>query len=258
MKYAEPSGFLEFAEECDASGNPEGKIIAHCLRKIVETIDIAQYNAATSHFTRLVQMTRHFSERDMLQIIFRGEDDEKFLFLLPWIMMKMDYILKMKVHEMPPSSVLDIGSGAGHFLLLCRALGHDVHGLDIPAPVFDTCCEFFRIPRTIARIEPMTPLPDFGRRFDLMTAFLVDFSRKENSSWDEEEWLFFFKDLVSNHINENGRIFMEINEHRNLTGGIKPSSEQGRAFFENLGGRWEYNGMNWSVDIPVQKLSQNL
>ena len=59
---------------------------------------------------------------------------------------------------------------------------------------------------------PFDPLPDLGRKFDLVTAFSIDFNRisKQDWWWGPEEWAFFLDDL-KRHLNPGGRVFLALN-----------------------------------------------
>src|SRR5947209_10846481 len=69
----------------------------------------------------------------------------------------------------PPLQILDLGCGSGHFIYLSRLFGHEGLGLDPDdEPFFRGTTKLFNIPRVIARISPQTPLPDLGKKFDLL------------------------------------------------------------------------------------------
>jgi hypothetical protein len=58
-------------------------------------------------------------------------------------------------------------------------------------------------------------LPDLGRKFDLITAFSIDFNRESKREWwwGPSEWAFFLGDL-KRHLNPGGRIFLGLNPRR--------------------------------------------
>ena len=55
-------------------------------------------------------------------------------------------------------------------------------------------------------------LPDFGRKFDLITAFATAFhgGHEDSWRWGEKEWDFFLTDLKE-HLKPGGRIFFDLN-----------------------------------------------
>ena len=74
-----------------------------------------------------------------------------------------------------PLRVLDVGSGAGYFLFVCKQLGHSVMGLDLDwPPMYAETFEMMEMPRCVWRIEPFQPLPDLGNRFDFFSRTLRD------------------------------------------------------------------------------------
>ena len=99
----------------------------------------------------------------------------------------------------PPLRILDLGSGAGYFLYVSKYFGHEVLGFDTDhEPLFGATTELLRVSRVIGRIERQTPLPDFGKRFDLITAHRICFHRigkvRENREWSPADWKFSLRE----------------------------------------------------------------
>ena len=123
----------------------------------------------------------------------------------------------LKLHRSPPLSALDLGCGGGFFLFVLQHLGHTGLGLDIDEfPLFTELLDLFQVERRIWTIRPHEPLPDLGRKFDLITAFSIDFNRdsKRDWWWGPSEWAFFLDDL-KRHLNPGGRIFLGLNPGKN-------------------------------------------
>jgi len=112
-----------------------------------------------------------------------------------------------------PLRVLDIGSGAGYFLFVCKQLGHSVMGLDLDwPPMYAETFEMMEMPRFVWRIEPFQSLPDLGGRFDFLTAFAVCFnSHGSDHVWGLKEWEFFLDDVEKNVLSQLGEIYFELN-----------------------------------------------
>jgi hypothetical protein len=72
--------------------------------------------------------------------------------------------------------------------------------------------ELFGVERLTWRIRAFEPLPDFGRQFDLITAFSAAFNRNQDETrgWISDEWQFFLNDL-DRHRKPDGQIVLEIN-----------------------------------------------
>ena len=114
-----------------------------------------------------------------------------------------------------PLRILDLGSGAGYFLLACRHFGHEVLGFDLPGNRF--YAEMFRhlgLPRVEGAIQRMQPLGAVEGKFDLVTAFAVTFAKIRSADgtadWGEAEWRFFFED-IRGRLNPGGRLFLRLN-----------------------------------------------
>ena len=112
-----------------------------------------------------------------------------------------------------PLRILDIGSGAGYFLFVCKQLGHRVLGLDLDwPPMYAETFEMMEMPRCIWRIEPFQPLPDLGGRFDFLTGFAVCFnSHGSDHVWGIKEWEFFLDDVEKSVLSDSGEMYFELN-----------------------------------------------
>ena len=112
-----------------------------------------------------------------------------------------------------PLRILDIGSGAGYFLFVCKQLGHRVLGLDLDwPPMYAETFEMMEMPRCVWRIEPFQPLPDLGGRFDFLTGFAVCFnSHGSDHVWGIKEWEFFLDDVEKSVLSESGEMYFELN-----------------------------------------------
>ena len=110
-------------------------------------------------------------------------------------------------------SILDLGCGAGYFLYIAQLLGHSGVGLDIDRlPMFREITSLLGVRRVVQRIEAFRPLPDLGKKFDLITAFMICFNdHKMPGLWKVPEWEFFLDDLAK-HLTSRGRIWLELNQ----------------------------------------------
>jgi SAM-dependent methyltransferase len=119
----------------------------------------------------------------------------------------------LDLDRLPRQQILDLGCGGGFFLFVARHLGHEGLGLDLAGvPVFDALIDLLHVERKVHRVTAFEPLPDFGRKFDLITAFATAFqgSKEDSWRWGAAEWDFFLNDLRS-RLNPGGRIFLDLN-----------------------------------------------
>ncbi len=84
---------------------------------------------------------------------------------------------------------------------------------EINDPVCNELVDLFGVERKVWRIQPFEPLPDFGRKFDLITAFSTAFHRSADKSvaWGIDEWNFFLDDLFARQLKPGGQVFFDIN-----------------------------------------------
>ena len=130
-----------------------------------------------------------------------------------WLKINLPRVRDLKLDRSPPKQILDLGCGAGFFLFLAQQFGHHCVGVDVDDfPLSNELIDLFGVKRVTQRIRAHQPLPDFGRKFDLITAFSSAFGRSEDESrgWTIEEWKFFLDDL-DRHRAPGGEILLEIN-----------------------------------------------
>lgn len=119
----------------------------------------------------------------------------------------------LNLHRLPPQEILDLGCGGGFFLFVAESLGHHALGLDVGGiPIFDGLVDLLGTHRIEYNIKSFEILPNFGRKFDLITAFATAFhgGREDSWRWGEQEWDFFLGDL-ERHLKPGGRIFFDLN-----------------------------------------------
>jgi SAM-dependent methyltransferase len=129
-----------------------------------------------------------------------------------WLRLNIIRAQDLKLHRCPPKSVLDLGCGGGFFLFILQQLGHTCLGLDIDVfPLFTQLLDLFHVRRRVWTIQPFERLPDLGQKFDLITAFSIDFNRIDrNDWWGAAEWAFFLDDLKA-YLNPGGQVFLGLN-----------------------------------------------
>ena len=166
-------------------------------KRVIETIDPAGFE----------QIRRRYAVADP------GADWPKYLDLDRWIGVNIRRIRQLELDLARPKRILDLGCGAGYFLYIAQLLGHWGVGLDMDClPMFREITRLLDVRRVVQRILPFRPLPNFGQKFDLITAFMVCFNNhKMPGLWGVSEWEFFLNDLAK-HLKPRGRAWLELNQ----------------------------------------------
>ena len=162
-------------------------------------------------------------------------DSAKFLNEDEWVRKNLRRARDCGLTPAPPKrSVLDLGCGVGWFLLVARAMGHDVRGLDREGdPIYREMTLLLGIPRTIHTIKPYQPLPAEIQGYDLVSAHMTSFNHYHDGRyWGAEEWRFFLNDLKS-RLNPGATICLELNPRSDGT----PIAEDLREWFRAQGAR---------------------
>ena len=163
-----------------------------------------------------------------------------------WLAINLPRVEELKLDRAEPKQILDLGCGAGFFLFLAKQLGHSSMGLDVgDYPLSNELIALFGIDRLTWRIRAFEPLPDFGRQFDLITAFSAAFNRNgdETRGWTVDEWEFFLNDL-DRHLKPGGEILLEINSGKDK----RYYPAEVREFFGKRGGRVESERVYFGSD----------
>jgi SAM-dependent methyltransferase len=225
--------------------------LAHKLRKLFDPRTI---RSAKQHIGR-VFLTRRFVFRLDAQRIIDSIDRKKFqtihdrhavenpgaawpkyLDLQRWIGVNLRRVEALDLDYGRRRRVLDIGSGAGYFLYICKWLGHDAVGLDIDeVPMYPEMTRLLGLKRIVWRIEAFTPLPDLGENFDVITAFMICFNNHHTRNlWGVAEWDFFLDDIAT-RLRPGGKIWLELNPQRDGTF----MTDELRELFDNRGAHVE-------------------
>lgn len=203
----------------------------HKIRKLVDGRSLA---SARKHTLRLLRTNRfpldtrrvietidpegfeHIHQR--YAVANPGADWPKYLDLDRWIEINIRRIRELELDLSRPKRILDLGCGAGYFLYIAQLLGHRGIGLDMDrVAMFRDITRLLGVRRVVQRIEAFRPLPDFGQKFDLITAFMICFNNhKMPDLWKVPEWDFFLDDLAK-HLRPRGRVWLELNQEYDET-----------------------------------------
>src|SRR5262249_45609026 len=166
-------------------------------QRVIETIDPAGFE----------QIRRRHAVADP------GADWPKYLDLDRWIGVNIRRIRQLELDLARPKRILDLGCGAAYFLYIALLLGHAGIGLDIDRlAMFREITRLLGVRRVVQRIQAFRPLPNFGQKFDVVTAFMICFNNhKMPGLWGVPEWKFFLDDLKK-HLKPRGRSWLELNQ----------------------------------------------
>jgi SAM-dependent methyltransferase len=136
----------------------------------------------------------------------------KYLDIEKYLKLNIRRVQDLDLHRTAPLDILDLGCGAGFFLFIAETYGHRGLGLDLDEiPLFNDLVDLLGVQRVVGRVSAMQPLPDYGRQFDLITAFSTAFQGGKHSwRWGPQEWRFLLDDLTR-HLKIGGRIFFGLN-----------------------------------------------
>ena len=182
------------------------------------------------------------------------DDNRKYIsFPLVWLGKNINRIKAVNLQWGVQKNVLDIGCGVGYFLYVSQNLGHRAVGLDLDdEPLFREMIQHLGVDRRIVCIKAFEPLPDFGLKFDLVTAHLICFNGHKNYAaplWTVKEWRYFLNDL-SRQLNPKAEVYFEMNCEFDGTF-VSPEL---RAWFENdLQGTVSSSGRNVHLKHQVFK-----
>jgi SAM-dependent methyltransferase len=200
--------------------------LSHKIQKLVDGRSLA---SARKHTLRLIRANRFPLEtKRVIDTIDRvgferirrryvvadpGADWPKYLDLERWIGVNIRRIRQLELDLSRPKRILDLGCGSGYFLYIAQLLGHSGVGLDMDRlAMFREITRLLGVRRVVQQIQAFHPLPSFGQKFDLITAFMVCFNNhKMPGLWDVPEWDFFLDDLAK-HLKPRGRIWLELNQ----------------------------------------------
>jgi SAM-dependent methyltransferase len=181
------------------------EIMGH-LRNLMALVDTDQIEAARREYADRIQ---------------RASADSRYKYrdVAYYTLQKLLLAYKLGLNRGVPHSVLDIGTGAGHFPFVCRYFGHHVVGIDIRNSFYDRIAGSLGVDRTHVAVEPGKLLPYLGGPFDLITACAITFSeirtsnrRKSRIYWSLAEWQFLLDDLMAHQLRYPGRLYLTLNK----------------------------------------------
>jgi SAM-dependent methyltransferase len=173
-------------------------------------------------------------------------DASKFLDYKDWLPRNIQRAIDLNLHLALPLSIMDIGCGAGYFLLAAKSLGHTVMGTEIPREYFMDDMERLVFPELTRAlncrenvqehmIERFVRMPFNEGQFDLITAFMICFNRhRQPDEWGIEEWHFFVSD-ARRCLRPGGRLFLELNTNDDRYSSLRYYDDALLTYFLSMG-----------------------
>jgi len=136
--------------------------------------------------------------------------------------------LAIRLDELPEKTILDVGTGPGHFPIVCREMGHTCFCMDKEGKFFEGLRKQNGMEMLGEHyIEPMVPFPKLRMDFDIVTLFRVPFNLvlSEQRLFSIPEWEFFLDDVRDNLLKPRGRLVLKLQKHFNVAGLTAKSPE---------------------------------
>ena len=191
----------------------DGRSLASARKHTLRLLRTNRFSLDTRRVIETIDPARFEQIRGRYAVANPGADWPKYLDLDRWIEINIRRIREVELDLSRPKRILDLGCGAGYFLYIAQLLGHSGLGLDMDrVAMFRDITRLLGVRRVVQRIEAFRPLPDFGQKFDLITAFMICFNEhKMPGLWKVPEWDFFLDNLAK-HLKPRGRVWLELNQ----------------------------------------------
>jgi hypothetical protein len=138
----------------------------------------------------------------------------------PVIKEQLDWAHYLELDKLPSSNILDIGTGAGFFHVICNMYQHNAMSCDERGRLgWDPCYKFLKIEPVHYLVQKYQSVGStFDRKFDLVVSFrsFIGTSFRwlppNDDVWGLPEWKFFLND-TSKHLlkDSTSRIFLACN-----------------------------------------------
>ena len=191
----------------------DGQSLASARKRTLRLLRANRFSLETKRVIETIDPVEFEEIRRRYAVANPGADWPKYLDLDRWIGVNIRRICQLELDLARPKQILDLGCGAGYFLYIAQLLGHSGIGLDMDRlPIFREITRLLGVHRVVQRIQAFRPLPNFGQKFDIITAFMICFNNhKMPGLWGVLEWEFFLNDLAK-YLKPRGRIWLELNQ----------------------------------------------
>lgn len=142
-----------------------------------------------------------------------GISFQKYLEIDFWLFENMRRCYLLGLHNLTKKlTILDLGTGAGYFPVVCRYYGHDVEALDVDDnEMYNEIVTKLGIPRYSQRISKYNDLVT-NKKYDLITAFMICFNcHMQPDLWHIKEWEYFLNSILNRNLESGGEVFLSFN-----------------------------------------------
>lgn len=141
---------------------------------------------------------------------YQGSESAKYLDIEMWLEKNRARAKRLGIGGRPSRRVLDLGSGCGYFLHVCREIGHDARGIDWfeAGGIFDAVTSFLGVPVQQHRIVAGVPIPGAADA-EVVTAHMICFNGHGGDVWGRDEWAWFLDQFTPGAV-----VGLEMNRER--------------------------------------------
>jgi cyclopropane fatty-acyl-phospholipid synthase-like methyltransferase len=124
---------------------------------------------------------------------------------------KISVLNYLNLQNLKSATILDISTGAGQFLKLCKEKGHVVYGTEIERQLDSPISEIYNhygisVTKLSVQANVKIELPN---TYDVITSLRTQFNDL-GTPWNSKNWI-DFKENMFEYLNDNGTLFIKTN-----------------------------------------------
>ena len=149
-----------------------------------------------------------------------------------WIREKLGACYWMGINNQKTKKrIIDLGTGAGWMVYLCKQFGHESYGTDIQRrPEYEEGYKFLGIENNISGdLVYINKKLTIEGKYDFITSFRSFIGQKPRA-WEKDEWKFFLSDC-RDHLNDGGHIYLSCNSGSKLDSYYRTLPENERSWW---------------------------
>lgn len=149
-----------------------------------------------------------------------------------WIREKLGACYWMGISDQSSKKrIIDLGTGAGWMVYLCKQFGHESYGTDIQRrPEYEEGYKFLGINNNVSGdLVYINKKLTIKGKFDYITSFRSFIGQKPRA-WEKNEWKFFLSDC-RDHLNDGGHVYLSCNSGSKLDSFYRKLPENERSWW---------------------------